>query len=334
MRTGVALGIAILGVLAVAGFGAWYFRGLPGESGGAPEPILVGTGPVELAGLIYIAEDRGFFRENGLDARVKSYDSALSAIGGMKKGEVDISASTEYPLIAEVFGSGNIRVIACIDKYQTTYLVGMKDRGILNRSDVAGKKIGVSHGSIGEFYLGRFLELHGMSTGDVTLVNVRPPQVVAALIAGQVDAVVGLQSDMVEIQGRFGNETVVWPVQSGQQTFNLVAGRDEWIAGHPMPVRQFLLSLSQGVDYLAEHPREAGVILQRRLNESDSVIADILPEHHFSLSLDESLVTAMEDEARWMIANNLTAGRAIPDFRGSIYTPALQSIKPESVDIR
>jgi NitT/TauT family transport system substrate-binding protein len=47
-----------------------------------------------------------------------------------------------------------------------------------------------------------------------------------------------------------------------------------------------------------------------------------------------SLVTAMEDEGRWMIKNNLTSAEKIPDFRNYIYTKGLEEVKPEAVNIR
>jgi hypothetical protein len=47
-----------------------------------------------------------------------------------------------------------------------------------------------------------------------------------------------------------------------------------------------------------------------------------------------SLVTAMEDEARWMIINNLTSERTMPNFRDYIYTKGLKEVKPESVNIQ
>ena len=41
----------------------------------------------------------------------------------------------------------------------------------------------------------------------------------------------------------------------------------------------------------------------------------------------------MEDEGRWMIDNNLTSEKTIPDFRGYIYTKGLEEVKPESLNI-
>ncbi len=41
----------------------------------------------------------------------------------------------------------------------------------------------------------------------------------------------------------------------------------------------------------------------------------------------------MEDEARWMIANNLTNATAVPDFRRYLYTDGLNAVKTGAVNI-
>jgi hypothetical protein len=41
----------------------------------------------------------------------------------------------------------------------------------------------------------------------------------------------------------------------------------------------------------------------------------------------------MEDEARWMIANNLSNVTNVPDFRQYMYTDGLLQVKPGSVNI-
>ena len=56
-------------------------------------------------------------------------------------------------------------------------------------------------------------------------------------------------------------------------------------------------------------------------------------QNQFSLSLDQSLITAMEDEARWMIKNNLTTEKQVPDFLDYIYEDGLKAVKPEAVNI-
>jgi NitT/TauT family transport system substrate-binding protein len=66
----------------------------------------------------------------------------------------------------------------------------------------------------------------------------------------------------------------------------------------------------------------------------DDAFMDIFwSESPFSLSLDQSLITAMEDEARWMIKNNLTAETKVPNFLDYIDEDALEAVKPDAVNI-
>ena len=70
------------------------------------------------------------------------------------------------------------------------------------------------------------------------------------------------------------------------------------------------------------------------MTKYDEVFTETLwSENQFSLSLDQSLVTAMEDEARWMIKNNLANEKQVPDFLNYIYEDGLKRIKPEAVNI-
>jgi NitT/TauT family transport system substrate-binding protein len=222
------------------------------------------------------------------------------------KDEVDIGVSAEYTVVGEVFENEDISVIGCIDKYQSISILGRKDRGIENVSDLKGKKIGSTRRGIVEFYLGRFLDLQGMSMQDVTLVNLQSPQYVQAITNGSVDALItGAYID--QIQERLGNNVVLWSAQSSQPGYATLACRGSWASSHPEQINRFLKSLAQAEKYAINHPDDAKAILQKRLNYTDAYMAEIWPQHQFSLTLDQSLLLAMNDEGRWMIKNNLTA---------------------------
>jgi NitT/TauT family transport system substrate-binding protein len=323
--------IAVIAALILVGFGAWYFLSSP--TSGTSEHIIIGASPVESSSLIYIAEDQGYFAENGLNVTIRGYDTGATALDGMKKGEADLSESSEYPVVGMTFKKENISVIGCIDKFQTQYILGRKDRGIEDTSDLKGKKIGVPRRTIREFYLGRFLNLHGMSLQDVTLVDVKTSQSADAITNGSVDAIIYYQPYVNAIKDRLGDNAVIWPAQSSQLTYDVIVCRDDWAASHTNQINGLLKSLALAEQYAINHPEEAKAIVQKRLNFTDKYMAAVWPEHHFSLSLDQSLVTAMEDEGRWMIANNLTTEKAIPNFRDYIYTKGLMEVDPEAVNI-
>ena len=324
---------AIVVMLVLTGIGEWYFTNSQAAHSGVSEPITIGEFPYETAALIYIAEDEGFFSRNGLNVTLKDYDSTSAAIDGLLNNEVDFSGSTEFTVVRDVFDKENIRVIGCIDKFQTTYIIGRKDKGIEGVSDLKGKKIGVHRGGIGEFYLGRFLDLHGISLKDVTITDMPPSQWVQAITNGSVDALIsGAYID--QIQERLDGKIVLWPAQSSQSGYWVISCRSDWAASHPGQINKLLRSLDQAEEYTTNHPNEAKAIVQRKMNYTERYMATAWPNHQFSLTLDQSLLIAMNDEGRWIINNNLTTEKTLPYFRDYIYTKGLEEIKPESVNIR
>ena len=136
-----------------------------------------------------------------------------------------------------------------------------------------------------------------------------------------------------QIREEYPNGIVSWSVQSSQAAYSVLICRNDWIKQHPDLVKRFLNSLAQADGFIAQHPTEAKAILQKQYQYSDDYMAQIWPENQFSLSLDQSLIAALEDEARWMIANNLTAEKQVPNFNNYIYEGALGAIKPEAVNI-
>ena len=326
------IALGIIAAIAVAGLGTAFLTGLLPGYFGKPDEITVGVYPEIINAPLYVADGRGLFRSNGLNVTIRSYDTGLEAGEAMERGEVDIAAMSEYAFAEQVCNNTAIAIIANHDESQRFYIISQTDRGITTISDLKGRAVGVTPRTIPEFYLGRFLALHDMSVSDVKVVNLNPRQFTDAFRSGKIDAFIAEEPAADELRQQ--NETVtMWPAQGGQPTFNLLAGRKDWIAGHRAVASRFLRSLDAATAFTGSSPAEAKAIVQERLNISPQYIGNVWNQNQFSLSLDQSLVTAMEDESRWMIANNMTSATAVPDFRAAIYPDILESIKPGAVNI-
>jgi NitT/TauT family transport system substrate-binding protein len=105
------------------------------------------------------------------------------------------------------------------------------------------------------------------------------------------------------------------------------------VANHPELIKKFLSSLIQAEEYLGRHPSRAKAIVQARLKYDDTYMAKVWPQQQSYVTFDQGLVAAMEDEARWMIKNNLTEEKQVLDFMNYIYVDGLKAIKPEAVNI-
>ena len=327
--------LAIAGVILVVGTGGGDTTAFLRNTPALPEEVVtVAWSPYESTALFWIALEEGFFSENRINVSLKRYDSGAEALEGVAEGEADLCVgTTEFPLVGKAFSNTPVRALGTIDKGNFIYLVARKDR-IQNTSDLRGKRIGTTSGTVAEFHLGRYLTLHGMGMQDITLTDVRTPEGWVNDVAdGKIDAIATAQPFANAARDRLGDNAMVLPLQSSQPLFALVIASDDWIAAHPETAARLLTSLAQAEEYAHTHPAESRDIVRKRLDLDFGYMDTVWQQNQFSLTLDQSLVLAMEDEARWMITNNGTNATTVPDFRHYIHTGALESVKPGSVNI-
>ena len=288
--------------------------------------------PNELETPIFVAQDQHFFDENGISLTLTYYSSTTDALASVSNHNIDITTASDFAFVSnEPSQDKNLTIIASMLKTESSFIVARKDRGIENPIDLYGKRVGLTLNIAPEFYFGRFLDLQGLDKQKVTIVNMPLAQYVEGITNGTVDAIVGQRSVVDQIQTQLGNNTVVWPVQNNQPAYILLVSRGDWATQHPDTVTRFLKSISQAEDYYQNHQTSAQAIVDKQINRT--VSQESWSENRFSLSLDQSLIVAMQDETLWRISNNLTNANSVPNFLDYIYVNGLKSVKPEAVNI-
>ena len=281
-----AVTLALVALIGLAGFGLVWWAVTPHEAAppGPPEEVTVAWSPFESTALLWVAEDRGFFRENGLCVTLRRYHTGAASLDGVVNGEAGLAVGpTEFPLVRQAFGNASVRAIACVDRGEFNYLVARTDRGIGSVADLRGKRVGTALGTIAEFHLARYLNLHGMTPADVTLVDLRTPaEWVNATADGVVDAVATSQPYADQARDRLGPNAVVWPIQSDQPLYALAVARDDWLAAHPGTARAFLASLVDAEEYVATHPADAMAIVQERLDLDAGYMETVWRQNRFA----------------------------------------------------
>jgi ABC-type nitrate/sulfonate/bicarbonate transport system substrate-binding protein len=300
---------------------------------GKVESVTLGFYPSEYSSLIYIANDQKYFSANGLEITIKNYTSGAAAVTGLLNGEVEMATASEFVVANNAMQNASIYALGTVSKYLNLYLVGRTDEGINSVSDLIGKRIGVAIGSSNQFYLGRFLDLNGISLSQVMLVNVNFAQTPSALANGTVDAALTFQPYLNQIQDLLGNRIVVLPAQADQFGYFEAISTKGWVGAHPDVIVRFLRAIVQAENFNIDHKDQAMAIVARDLNYTNSYVESVWQDYQYSVTLDQSFVDLMQDEARWLISNNLTNAKAIPTFSGYIYTSGLEAVKPQAVNI-
>ena len=298
-------------------------------------PVDVAYSPFESTALFWVAQEQSYFKQNGLNITLHKYDTGAGALIGVINGEADVVVgTTEFPLTIQAMNRQSIQTFASMSQSNFVYIVGRADRGIAEVSDLKGKTIGTTFGTISHYFLGRFLTLNNIKLDEISLVDLKTPQEwVDAVVNGSVDAVATAQPSVDLAKNGLGANAIVWNLQSNQPLFAQAIASKNWLIKHPELCVRFLKALYQAEKFVADQPTEAKAILKRQLNFSDAYIETVWQQNQFSLSLNVPLILAMESEARWLISNHLTRTSAVPNFVDYVNRECLTSVKPSAVDI-
>jgi ABC-type nitrate/sulfonate/bicarbonate transport system substrate-binding protein len=282
--------------------------------------------------LPYIAQEQGFFENNGLDVEIKNYDSGKLAADALIAGDADISTSADAVLVSNSFEHEDLRVMGTVAIANVVGLIARKDRGINEPTDLAGKKIGVTRGSNGEFSLGVFLILNGLTLEDIEIVDLKPNEIVGALVSGEIDAGFTWEPNLYNAEIQLEDNALIIKENIPEFYFVLLS-KKVWIDSNPEVAKRFVKALVQAESYVSLNKEEAKQFMKNKFAYEQSYADLAWEEHEFVVELSQSLLLKFEDVAIWRIENKLTEATEVPNYLDYIYTDALEEVNPKKVTI-
>src|SRR6476661_5235927 len=143
----------------------------------------VGYGPM------FLARDKGFFKENGLDVDLRIIEDASIYMAAVAAGELDGNASTLDEIMK--YRSKDFcfkAVVALDDSHGGDGVLVQND--VKSLKDLKGKAVGMNEGSVSQFWFNILLKREGMTEKDLQITNMTADDAAAAFIAGQIPAAV------------------------------------------------------------------------------------------------------------------------------------------------
>ena len=157
---------------------------------------------------LIIAEQRGYFKELGLDVEMIEPADPNDPPKLVAAGKLDLAISYQPQLHIQVDQGLPVVRIGTLVSVPLNSLVVLENGPIKSISDLKGKKIGFSVGGFEEALLSGMLEKYNIKMTDVDLVNINF-SLSPSLIAKKVDAVIGAfrnfelnQMDIVNHHGK------------------------------------------------------------------------------------------------------------------------------------
>ena len=296
------------------------------------ENLTFGTAhPEDFAALIWIAEDQGYFAANGLKIDTKIYDAGVKAARDLLAGKLDLATATDFVVARSILDRDDLRIICniCEIAGETIKIAARKDYGITQLSDIRGKRIGLSRGTIAEFALDLLLVLQNIPIREIEKVDLSPSDQVKAISEGKVDAVIIWEPFYSKISRELGANFVSWPVQSIQNYYWFLLGTSEGIKKRPQAIRNFVASLVSAEKFMKNRMDESKRMIARKLgsNRNESLWSEL----RFVVGLDDSMGLMIKAEMRWMNRDLHARDSGVPDILPFIYFDALNSAQPENI---
>lgn len=146
---------------------------------------------------VFIAQDKGYFREAGLDVELKFFDAAQPIAVATTSGDVDFGVTAFTAGLYNLAGKGVLKVIGGMSREKAGYpLIGYfasnnaYAAGLKTPKDLAGKRVAVTQvGSSFHYSLGLLADKYGFKLADVKIVPLQSLSNAAAALKGEtVDA--------------------------------------------------------------------------------------------------------------------------------------------------
>ena len=325
-------------VVVIVAIGGYYWSGneQQAESGDELIKVTLAVSVSPLSAPFYVADEKGLFAEEGLDVTTVEYKGGYRCLAALLEGEVDMATTGDLPIMFNSFKRDDYAVVTTfVQSNNNNKIIIRKINGITSPEDLRGKKIGAILGSGSQFFLDMFLIMNGIRKSEVEIVGIPPENMSFALQSREVDAISIWEPFGYEASQLVGEDAIIFPHMNVYKlTFNLVAMKN-YTQSDPEAIERTLRALDRAITFMNSDQNEKEVqdIIIKKLETDSGFIEWIWPDFIYGLSLDQSFIITLEDEARWAIKNNLTDGTMVPNYLNFIYTDGLDKVKPKAVRI-
>lgn len=248
----------------------------PPSAGLTKVTYLTAFGAAGRDAFAWIAREKGWFAEAGLDVDIKlgaatSENLKLLAAGRADFLDLDLVGAT---ILAGKGTYPDFRAFAVVHQETLVSIVAPADGPIKKPADLAGRRLGAATGSVNQLLFPAYARAAGLDPAGVTWANATPQQVPALLAGGKVDALSTFLIARAGIEKAAGKPMTVLPYSDLLPDLygNALITSTARATGNPDLVRRFRDAALKGLAYTLDHPDEAAELLHR-YNPSVAVAA-------------------------------------------------------------
>ena len=216
----------------------------------------VGYGPM------FLARDKGFFKEGGLDVELRIIEDAAIYMAAIAAGELDGNASTLDEIMKYRSPEFCFKAVAALDDSHGGDGVLVRE-DVMSLKDLKGQQIGMNEGSVSQFWFNILLTREGMTEKDLQITNMTADDAAAAFIAGQIPAAVTWEPHLSLVRSKKQGKVLIDSAETPGLIVDVVALTCDYIKNNPKDVEAFNKGLFKAVEFIKTNPDEAYAIMAK-----------------------------------------------------------------------
>lgn len=216
----------------------------------------VGYGPM------FLARDKGFFKENGLEVDLRIIEDASIYMAAVAAGELDGNASTIDEIMKYRSPDFCFKAVVALDDSHGGDGV-LTAENINSLKDLKGLQVAMNEGSVSQFWFNILLKREGMTEKDVVITNMTADDAAAAFIAGQIPAAVTWEPHLTLVRTKKQGKVLIDSSITPGLIVDVVDLTCDYIDNNPKDVEAFVKGLYKAVDFIKTNPDEAFAIMAK-----------------------------------------------------------------------
>jgi NitT/TauT family transport system substrate-binding protein len=222
----------------------------------------VAMGPWVGFGPLYLARDKGFFKEQGVDVELIVLTGVAERNSALKSGKLDaLAAPVDYFALSAGNGVVATIVMAIDESVGGDGIVAKKS--IKSFADLRGKKVAAQKGLPSDFFLRALLRQNGMDATDIDYIDMETALAGAAFLTGDLDAAVLWEPWLTRAKGQ-GNGYILASTSDYRNLIvDCLAFNQALIRTKPADVQRIVNAILKAIDYAKANPVEASEIMAK-----------------------------------------------------------------------
>ncbi|MGM7720011.1 ABC transporter substrate-binding protein [Metabacillus sp. Hm71] len=235
--------------------------------------IMLDWYPNAVHSFLYVAQEKGYFKEEGLNVEIQFPANPTDPINLAAAGQVTLGISYQPDvIIARANQDVKIKSVGAIVRSPLNRVVFLEDSEIQSPKDLEGKKVGYPGIPLNESLIQSMVKADGGNPENVEMIDVGF-ELGSSIVSKKVDAVIGAYiNHEVPVLKHEGHETRnLNPTDYGIPSYNelIAVTSDKTWEEEQESIEAFWRAATKAYEFTAENPEEALNILLTNQDEAN-----------------------------------------------------------------